>query len=266
MSYYDDEDDLSTLMIMLMFEILSTMMCCLLCPGEGLVFIGIMKIFLGLATGASTGDTSFFASAAGGLIWIRVGQDRMARRQEANAYDDDDQECLQDRIARERDYRYRKVAQEGKTGDTAASKVQYDIEDGRFIRRGEDVTTALKSQERDTEMVAMKNNSRQGEDEDGPFFLMHQVAPSDTFVDVCLKYRLTPTELRKANNGFSGTNLKKVPDPLKIPVSKEEYVAYHANNQTKKTTLDDVAIDNKMKGENESRNSDFDRSMVPVTL
>jgi hypothetical protein len=39
----------------------------------------------------------------------------------------------------------------------------------------------------------------------------------DTFAGICLRYKLTPRELRKANFGFSGTNLKLVPNPLRIP-------------------------------------------------
>lgn len=39
----------------------------------------------------------------------------------------------------------------------------------------------------------------------------------DTFAGICLRYKLTPTELRRANFGFSGTNLKLAPNPLRIP-------------------------------------------------
>lgn len=51
-----------------------------------------------------------------------------------------------------------------------------------------------------------------------PEFYEHHVSPEDTFPGICLKYRLTPTELRRANGGFSGTNLLLAPNPLRIPV------------------------------------------------
>ena len=54
-------------------------------------------------------------------------------------------------------------------------------------------------------------------------FLMHPVQKSDTFQGICLKYKITPTELRQANSGFSGTNLFLAPNPLKIP-NKGNYV------------------------------------------
>lgn len=49
----------------------------------------------------------------------------------------------------------------------------------------------------------------------GPF-LEHIVQPTDTFQGVCLRYKVTPTELRQANR-FSGTNLNLAPNPLRIP-------------------------------------------------
>jgi len=49
-------------------------------------------------------------------------------------------------------------------------------------------------------------------------FLEHKVCPSDTFQGLCLRYKITPTELRQSNRGFSGTNLLLAPDPLRIPL------------------------------------------------
>mmetsp|Transcript_10383 Transcript_10383/g.15947 ORF Transcript_10383/g.15947 Transcript_10383/m.15947 type:complete len:181 (+) Transcript_10383:73-615(+) len=43
----------------------------------------------------------------------------------------------------------------------------------------------------------------------------HTVQPTDTFQGICLKYKISPTELRRANN-FSGSNLFLAPNPLKI--------------------------------------------------
>lgn len=41
----------------------------------------------------------------------------------------------------------------------------------------------------------------------------------DTFEGLCLRYKISPTELRQANGGFSGTNLKLAPNPLRIMIS-----------------------------------------------
>jgi hypothetical protein len=51
-------------------------------------------------------------------------------------------------------------------------------------------------------------------------FLEHLVQPSDTFEGICLRYKMTPSELRRAN-GFSGSNLRLAPNPLKIPTHRE---------------------------------------------
>lgn len=47
-------------------------------------------------------------------------------------------------------------------------------------------------------------------------FVMHYITPSDTFQGICLRYKVTPLELRRANGGFTGENLNLVPNPLKI--------------------------------------------------
>ena len=45
----------------------------------------------------------------------------------------------------------------------------------------------------------------------------HWIQPSDTFQGICLLYGVTSTQLRRANYGFSGTNLSLAPNPLRIP-------------------------------------------------
>lgn len=50
-----------------------------------------------------------------------------------------------------------------------------------------------------------------------PVMLEHWTQPTDTFTGLCLKYGITATQLRRANFGFSGTNLSLAPNPLKIP-------------------------------------------------
>mmetsp|Transcript_35922 Transcript_35922/g.86805 ORF Transcript_35922/g.86805 Transcript_35922/m.86805 type:complete len:1422 (-) Transcript_35922:2467-6732(-) len=46
----------------------------------------------------------------------------------------------------------------------------------------------------------------------------HEIQPSDTFTGICLRYKVSAAQLRKANGGFSGTNLFLAPNPLKIPI------------------------------------------------
>lgn len=50
-----------------------------------------------------------------------------------------------------------------------------------------------------------------------PDILEHWIRPSDTFSGICLRYGVTATQLRRANSGFSGTNLMLAPNPLKVP-------------------------------------------------
>jgi hypothetical protein len=46
----------------------------------------------------------------------------------------------------------------------------------------------------------------------------HKIETSDTFQGICLRYKITPTELRRANC-FSGTNLSLARNPLRIPLN-----------------------------------------------
>jgi len=50
-----------------------------------------------------------------------------------------------------------------------------------------------------------------------PFVEHHIQYATDTFQGICLRYKITPLELRRANSGFTGENLHLVPNPLKIP-------------------------------------------------
>jgi hypothetical protein len=55
-----------------------------------------------------------------------------------------------------------------------------------------------------------------------PRVVQHTVQhDTDTFQGICLKYKITPTELRRANGGFSGTNLHLAPNPLQIPINAQ---------------------------------------------
>eukprot|EP00339_Tiarina_fusa_P019389 CAMPEP_0117031322 /NCGR_PEP_ID=MMETSP0472-20121206/22528_1 /TAXON_ID=693140 ORGANISM="Tiarina fusus, Strain LIS" /NCGR_SAMPLE_ID=MMETSP0472 /ASSEMBLY_ACC=CAM_ASM_000603 /LENGTH=182 /DNA_ID=CAMNT_0004739627 /DNA_START=95 /DNA_END=643 /DNA_ORIENTATION=+ len=61
-------------------------------------------------------------------------------------------------------------------------------------------------------------------DEQDDEIIEHKVLPSDTFQGICLRYKITPTELRQANGGFSGTNLHLAPNPLRIPSKHQPVV------------------------------------------
>mmetsp|Transcript_19910 Transcript_19910/g.33991 ORF Transcript_19910/g.33991 Transcript_19910/m.33991 type:complete len:211 (-) Transcript_19910:1200-1832(-) len=49
-------------------------------------------------------------------------------------------------------------------------------------------------------------------------YVEHVVVPTDTFQGICLRYKVSPTELRRANK-FSGSNLTLAPSTLMIPLS-----------------------------------------------
>ena len=48
----------------------------------------------------------------------------------------------------------------------------------------------------------------------------HEVIPTDTFQGICLRYRVTPTELRRANK-MMGSDLKLAPGILVIPSNEK---------------------------------------------
>eukprot|EP00590_Aulacoseira_subarctica_P007596 CAMPEP_0172415080 /NCGR_PEP_ID=MMETSP1064-20121228/1610_1 /TAXON_ID=202472 /ORGANISM="Aulacoseira subarctica , Strain CCAP 1002/5" /LENGTH=210 /DNA_ID=CAMNT_0013151977 /DNA_START=103 /DNA_END=735 /DNA_ORIENTATION=+ len=48
--------------------------------------------------------------------------------------------------------------------------------------------------------------------------LEHIVLPTDTLAGICIRYKVTPTQLRQANR-FSGSNLSLAPSKLIIPVN-----------------------------------------------
>eukprot|EP00934_Nitzschia_sp_Nitz4_P007967 Nitzschia sp. Nitz4//scaffold47_size129522//13411//13998//NITZ4_003535-RA/size129522-processed-gene-0.30-mRNA-1//-1//CDS//3329552752//7957//frame0 len=69
-----------------------------------------------------------------------------------------------------------------------------------------------------------------------PSVLLHQVSDTDTFAGICLRYKVSPTELRQAN-GFSGTNLLLAPNPLKIPVNDKNAQPTNDDTRTAQTTM-----------------------------
>lgn len=60
-------------------------------------------------------------------------------------------------------------------------------------------------------------SEQQPQEQSAGGILEHWIRPSDTFSGICLKYGLSPTQLRRANYGFSGTNLSLAPNPLIVP-------------------------------------------------
>jgi hypothetical protein len=70
------------------------------------------------------------------------------------------------------------------------------------------------------------------EEEPQPGYLEHKILPVDTFQGICLRYRITPSELRRANGGFSGTNLNLAPNPLRIPVNQKFLDSNQQRGQT----------------------------------
>jgi hypothetical protein len=64
-------------------------------------------------------------------------------------------------------------------------------------------------------------------------FIEHIIQPTDTFEGLCLRYKVTPTEIRRAND-FTGSNLNLAPNPLKIPrdgiVKETSLEARHVND------------------------------------
>jgi hypothetical protein len=73
-------------------------------------------------------------------------------------------------------------------------------------------------------------------------FIDHKIESSDTFQGICLKYKITPLELRRANGGFSGQNLQLVPNPLKIPRSNYNILTTSAEATPINTEKDAVSI------------------------
>ena len=66
-------------------------------------------------------------------------------------------------------------------------------------------------------------------------FRLHRVRESeDTFEGICLRYMVTPTELRRANGIVSGTSLRLAPSILRIPVKFMTAKAVPLNDQEEK--------------------------------
>lgn len=66
-----------------------------------------------------------------------------------------------------------------------------------------------------------------------PTCLKHVVLPEDTLAGLCVKYKITPLELRRANN-FSGDNLQLAPPVLTIPQSATATAPQDTNSEAYK--------------------------------
>jgi len=65
----------------------------------------------------------------------------------------------------------------------------------------------------------------------------HEVLPTDTFQGICLRYKVTPTELRQANR-LMGNNLKLGPAKLVIPLNeKNEQLDLNTQRSTKEEKI-----------------------------
>ncbi|KAL7535164.1 hypothetical protein ACHAWF_005076 [Thalassiosira exigua] len=63
----------------------------------------------------------------------------------------------------------------------------------------------------------------------------HVVTETDTFQGICLRYKVTPTELRRAN-GMMGTNLRLAPETLLVP-SNDDNVRVDARAPTREEKI-----------------------------
>jgi len=54
-------------------------------------------------------------------------------------------------------------------------------------------------------------------------YVEHLVLPTDTFMGLCLNYKISPVKIRQANN-FSGSNLLLAPKKLKIPIDGKNII------------------------------------------
>jgi hypothetical protein len=72
----------------------------------------------------------------------------------------------------------------------------------------------------------------------------HWIQPSDTFQGICLLYGVTSTQLRRANYGFSGTNLSLAPNPLRIPNPLKVPVTSTLSTTKSMTSVTDTDTEN----------------------
>mmetsp|Transcript_1053 Transcript_1053/g.1767 ORF Transcript_1053/g.1767 Transcript_1053/m.1767 type:complete len:192 (-) Transcript_1053:346-921(-) len=74
---------------------------------------------------------------------------------------------------------------------------------------------------------------------EGVDYVIHTVQPSDTFSGICLRYKISALQLRRANR-FSGTNLRLAPSRLVIPLGKDGLSGGHARRESPEYKLKEV--------------------------
>lgn len=68
----------------------------------------------------------------------------------------------------------------------------------------------------------------------------HRTLPTDTFQGICLRYKITPTELRRANNMTLATNLRLAPEVLVIPSNDRNTQLKNTGEKTKEEKIASV--------------------------
>jgi len=95
-----------------------------------------------------------------------------------------------------------------------------------------------------TESVSMDETSekatmRKINDDPLTLYVEHYITPEDTFQGICLRYKIKPFELRRAN-GFTGENLKLMNNPLKIP--RRDAIAERVIDSSRHMTQSEVIM------------------------
>jgi len=95
-----------------------------------------------------------------------------------------------------------------------------------------------------TESVSMDETSekatmRKINDDPLALYVEHYITPEDTFQGICLRYKIKPFELRRAN-GFTGENLKLMNNPLKIP--RRDAIAERVIDSSRSMTQSEVIM------------------------
>ncbi|KAL3794685.1 hypothetical protein HJC23_010113 [Cyclotella cryptica] len=104
--------------------------------------------------------------------------------------------------------------------------------------------------------------------EDGVMF--HEIQPSDTFQGICLRYKITPTELRRANK-MMGTNLQLAPKRLVIPVNGKNASLRNDNGKRGLTKEEQIAklvweVSNRFRRQSDNTNSQQQQNRLPSPL
>jgi hypothetical protein len=92
----------------------------------------------------------------------------------------------------------------------------------------------------------------------------HWIQPSDTFQGICLLYGVTSTQLRRANYGFSGTNLSLAPNPLRIPNPLKVPVTSTLSTTKSMTSISDTDTENNTDNDTSNNNINSNDDPTPA--